>query len=112
MQLDSQSYYETKYRLADTILDRLNKRFPGIKEHIEELEIATPLTHMRYLGHPGGAIYGYEQDLKSSVFFYPQEEFIPGLHFAGGWVNTCGFGPNYVYGNQVAERLLKEGGVQ
>ena len=26
----------------------------------EELEVATPLTHMRYLGHPAGAIYGQE----------------------------------------------------
>lgn len=109
MKLDPQQYYETKYALASTIIERLEKRFPGLRDHIEEVEVATPLTHMRYLGHPGGAIYGYEQDLKSSVFFYPQEEFIEGLHFAGGWVNTCGFGPNYIYGNKVANQLLKEG---
>lgn len=108
MKLDPQDYYETKYKMANTIIDRLENHFPGLKDHIEELEVATPLTHMRYLRHPGGAIYGYEQDLKSSVFFYPQEEFIEGLHFASGWVNVCGFGPNYDYGNKLATRLLKE----
>lgn len=108
MKLDPKDYYEKKYEIAEQIIDRLETRFPGIKEHIEEIEIATPLTHMRYLNHPGGAIYGFEQDLKSSVFFYPQEDFVSGLHFAGGWVNTCGFGPNYVYGNKIAENLLKE----
>lgn len=107
MQLDPKTYYETKDRIAYEIIDRLETRFPGLRDHIEELEIATPLTHMRYLRHPGGAIYGYEQDLKSSVFFFPQEEFVEGLHFAGGWVNTCGFGPNYLYGNKIAQGLLK-----
>ena len=66
------------------------------------------ITHMRYLHHPGGAIYGYEQNLKSSVFFFPQEMFIDNLYFASGWVNTCGFGPNYMYGNKIANRILKE----
>ena len=107
--LTPEEYKAQKYRTADDIVTRLEKRFPGLRDHIEEMEIASPLTHMRYLKHPGGAIYGYEQDLKSSVFFYPQDEFIPHLHFSSGWVNTCGFGPNYEYGNKVAIKLLKEG---
>ena len=31
---------------------------PENREHIEELEVATPLTMMRYLNSPDGAIYG------------------------------------------------------
>ena len=107
--LSPEEYHRTKYAAADEIVRRLETRFPGLRGHIEEMEVATPLTHMRYLGHPGGAIYGYEQDLKSSVFFFPQDEFIPGLTFAGGWVNTCGFGPNYAYGDKIAQSILKEG---
>lgn len=106
--LSPEEYYETKYRLANTIVDRLETRFPGFRAHIEEMEVATPLTHARYLGHPGGAIYGFEQDLKSSVFFFPQQSFIEGLTFASGWVNTCGFGPNYMYGDKIAKALLEE----
>ncbi len=107
-ELSPEEYHETKYRLADKIVDRLEKRYPGFRSHIEEMEVATPLTHMRYLSHPGGAIYGFEQDLKSSVFFFPQDSFIKDLVFAGGWVNTCGFGPNYMYGDKIAKAVLKD----
>ena len=66
--------------------------FPGIRRHIEELEVATPLTHMRYLGHPNGAIYGFEQYMKDSMFFQPgRYSPIEGLYFAGGWTGDCGF---------------------
>lgn len=107
-ELSPEQYYETKYKTANQIIDRLELQFPGFRSHIEEIEIATPLTHMRYLGHPGGAIYGFEQDLKSSVFFFPQDEFIKGLTFASGWVNTCGFGPNYMYGDRIAKAIIQE----
>lgn len=107
-ELSPEAYYETKYKAAQTIMDRLEERYPGIKDHVEEFEVATPLTHMRYLGHPGGAIYGFEQDVRSSVFFYPQDTFIENLDFASGWVNVCGFGPNYLYGHDMAKKIAKE----
>ncbi|MGP1587155.1 MAG: phytoene desaturase family protein [Treponemataceae bacterium] len=107
--LSPSEYHETKFRMARELLDRLEKRFPGLIEHIEEMEIATPLTFEHYLNHPGGAIYGFEQDLKSSVFFYPNDRFIKNLEFSSGWVNVCGFGPNYIYGYNLAKKLLSEG---
>ncbi len=107
--LSPEEYHEEKYKAASTIIDRLEKRFPGMRSHIEEMEIATPLTFERYLGHPGGAVYGFEQDLKSSVFFNPTDSFVKNLTFASGWVNTCGFGPNYLYGHKVAKAMLEEG---
>lgn len=106
--LSPEKYYETKYKAADIIIERLEKNFPGIRSHIEEIEVATPLTHMRYLNHPGGAIYGFEQDLKSSVYFFPRDNFVKNLTFASGWVNVCGFGPNYMYGDTVAKEVAKE----
>lgn len=69
--LSAEEYYDAKYAAANTIVDRLEELYPNLRDHIEEIEIATPITHMRYLHHPGGAIYGYEQNLKSSVFFFP-----------------------------------------
>ncbi len=107
MELSPEEYYETKYKAGQIILNRLEEKYPRIKEHIEEFEVATPLTHMRYLHHPEGAIYGFEQDLKSSVFFFPQEDQIQNLTFANGWVNICGFGPNYLYGAKVADKIIK-----
>jgi phytoene dehydrogenase-like protein len=109
MELSPEEYYETKYKAGNIIVDRLEERYPGLRSHIEEFEVATPLTHMRYLHHPEGAIYGFEQDLKSSVFFFPREDKIENLTFSNGWVNICGFGPNYLYGNTVAQNILKKG---
>lgn len=106
--LSPEEYYEKKYEAAQKIVDRLELRFPGISKHIEELTVATPLTHLRYLNSPHGSIYGYEQDLKQSVYFFPQETFVKNLDFASGWVNICGFGPNYLYGYKKALSLLKE----
>lgn len=106
--LSPEEYHKTKYEAANTIVDRLENRFPGIRSHIEEIEVATPLTHMRYLNHPGGAIYGFEQDLKSAVYFFPSESFIENLEFASGWVSTCGFGPNYLYAHNIATEIAKE----
>lgn len=106
--LPPEQYYEMKYEAGRRIVARLEKMCPGFTEHIEEMEIATPLTHMRYLGHPGGAIYGYEQDLMQSVFFFPTESKIENLEFASGWVNACGFGPNYTYADTVASKIAQE----
>lgn len=106
--LSPEQYYEMKYEAGRRIVARLEKMYPGFTGHIEEMEIATPLTHMRYLNHPGGAIYGYEQDIMSSVFFFPSESKIPGLEFASGWVNACGFGPNYMFADKLAQRVATE----
>lgn len=106
--LPPEQYYEMKYEAGRRIVARLENMYPGFTEHIEEMEIATPLTHMRYLGHPGGAIYGYEQDLMQSVFFFPTESKIENLEFASGWVNACGFGPNYTYADTVASKIAQE----
>lgn len=106
--LTPEQYYEMKYEAGRRIVARLEKMYPGFTDHIEEMEIATPLTHMRYLNHPGGAIYGFEQDIMSSVFFFPAESKLENLEFASGWVNACGFGPNYMFADKVATRVATE----
>ena len=106
--LTPEQYYEMKYEAGRRIVARLEKMYPGFTDHIEEMEIATPLTHMRYLNHPGGAIYGFEQDIMSSVFFFPAESKLENLEFASGWVNACGFGPNYMFADTVPPRVATE----
>jgi len=83
--------------------------YPGLRSHIEEIEVATPLTFMRYLGHPAGAIYGYEQLTKDSLFFQPgRHSPIKGLFFAGGWAGDCGFEPTLRSGKAAAKSILKQ----
>lgn len=101
-------YADLKYRMADDMLKVAERTFPDLREHIEEMEIATPLTHLRYLGHPAGSIYGFENYLKDSDLFVPNRSHIKGLYCAGGSVGLCGFQPTLDSGVVTAKRVLKE----
>ncbi len=101
-------YYDTKYRYAGFMLDLAGKAFPGIRDHLEEVEAATPLTHQRYLGHPGGAIYGFDQYAKDLNLFMNKKCPIDGLFFAGSWVDSGGFQPTLTSGRQVAKVVIKD----
>ena len=91
LRVPPESYIDVKYRCADSMLQRVEAIFPGARARIEEIEVGTPLTHMRYLGHPAGSIYGYEQLTKDSLFFQPgRYSPIDGLTFVGGWSETAG----------------------
>ena len=64
-----------------------------IKEHIEEIEVATPQTFARFTGTYNGVVYGYEPDSWDS--FIPRlmamndEKHIEGLEFCGGFGKRC-----------------------
>lgn len=102
-------YHQMKFRCAESMLRRVEAAFPGVRCHIEEIEVATPLTHMRYLGHPNGAIYGFEQYTKDSMFFQPgRTSPIQGLSFASGWIGDCGFQPTLQAGVTAAKSIIRE----
>lgn len=101
-------YHDVKFRCAEAMLKRAEDIFPGLRQHIEEIEVATPLTHMRYLGHPAGAVYGFESRTKDSFFFQPGNRSpVKGLTFAGGWVGDQGFEPTLRSGVAAAKSILK-----
>ncbi|MFE3051978.1 phytoene desaturase family protein [Nocardia sp. NPDC059239] len=102
-------YARTKFAFAETLLDLCEAVTPGIRDAIEEVDVATPLTMMRYLGHPGGSIYGYDQDATEGWLFRnsERETHVPGLHVAGSWSGMGGFQPTLEAGARVARRLLR-----
>jgi prolycopene isomerase len=99
-------YAKEKFRVADSMLKVVEKVFPGVQAHIEEIEIGTPLTHMRYLGHPKGAIYGFDHFIKDSTLFVPNKSHIKGLYGAGGWVGYNGFQPTLESGVHAARSVI------
>jgi len=64
-----------------------------IKNHIEEIEVATPQTISRFTRSYNGVVYGYEPDSWDS--FVPRlmtmndEKHIEGLEFCGGFGKRC-----------------------
>lgn len=104
-----QDYARTKFTYADTMLDLAEQVIPGIREVIEEVDVATPLTMMRYLGQPDGAIYGYRQGAADSWLFRARDlqDQVPGLSFAGAWEGFGGFQPTLESGARAARRVLR-----
>jgi prolycopene isomerase len=107
LQVPPDRYADEKYRLAASMLTSAERFFPGLRDHIEEMEIATPITHMRYLGHPKGAIYGFENHIKDSDLFIPNVTHIDGLYCAGGSTGLCGFQPTLDSGVITAKRVIR-----
>jgi len=103
-----QQYYQTKFDLAEKIIKRVDSLYRGFREHIEEIEVATPLTHMRYLGHPGGAIYGFDQYAKDSSLFVSHRSPVEGLYMAGAWAGSGGFQPTLNSGVQAARAVIRD----
>lgn len=109
MNLSPDEYHDRKFKLADSALNLLEKFYPGFRAHIEELELSTPLTHMRYLGSPGGAIYAHSANFKDLIAnkLDPSSP-IDGLYFSGASVIVGGFNTTLMSGYAVAKRMLKQ----
>lgn len=100
-------YAEKKYEYAQHMLKLLYKIFPKCEGHIEEMDVATPLTHMRYLGHPGGAIYGFDHFGKDTDFFIEKSSPFKGLYHAGAWVGQGGFQPTLMSGVSAGNAVIR-----
>lgn len=101
-------YAETKCRYAEGLLDMAEKTYPGFRNALEEVEVSTPLTHLRYLGHPGGSFYGFDQYAKDSNLFVSPLSGIEGLYFAGAWAGMGGFQPTLESGVAAAKAVYRQ----
>jgi phytoene dehydrogenase-like protein len=106
--LPVEEYAQTKYDFADKLINHAERVFPNIRKNIEEVEVATPLTMMRYLNTPGGAIYGFQQNTQDATMFRQRIDAISGLHMAGCWNGMGGFQPTYMIGESTARAVLKK----
>ncbi|MBN2027444.1 MAG: FAD-dependent oxidoreductase [Actinobacteria bacterium] len=110
LELSPQEYVDAKNALAGRLIDLAERYAPGLKEHIEVVEVATPLTHMRYTGNAFGAVYGYENSpVEGTVLRLPNRGPLPGLYLAGAWVRVGGgFQPCIDSGRTAAENVIED----
>jgi prolycopene isomerase len=107
--LSSEEYARKKKEVAEKLISRAEKYLPGLKQHIEVVEAATPMTMERYGSSPEGAIYGFDQTIdQSGIMRFPQETKVKGLFLAGAWTLPGGGAHACVVsGIQAAELALK-----
>jgi phytoene dehydrogenase-like protein len=84
---DREQYKAEKQALADAVIDRLEKRFPCIREQVEVVDVATPMTYVRYTGNWKGSYMGWATT--NETMDKTMRKTLPGLgsfYMAGQWV--------------------------
>jgi prolycopene isomerase len=83
-------YLKIKNEIADGLITQFEKATGApIREHIEEIEVASPETFARFTRTYNGIVYGYEPEswdsLVPRLMSMGQDQYIEGLEFAGGF---------------------------
>lgn len=114
-----EDYYKTKNAVASRMIDRFERDTGAkIRDHIEEISVATPMTYARYCGHPEGVIYGYESQywdgLMPRLQMMGEDHRVRGLRFAGGYaMRLSGYSSAYfsgdISGRQTVGDIKREG---
>jgi prolycopene isomerase len=106
--ISPEDYAKTKYEFSEYLIEHAERVFPGIRDNIEEVEVGTPLTMMRYLNTPGGAIYGFQQNTQDGALFRERIDAIEGLLMAECWNSMGGFQPTYMVGESTGRAAVKK----
>lgn len=111
---DPKAYREKKDRVAREVIDALEDVYPGLKESVEVIDVATPSTYYRLNNLYRGSWEGFlpvPESLKTGI-----EKSVPGisnLALAGQWVTPGGGIPPAIMGGiETAEKIIKETGKQ
>ena len=81
-----EKYTEFKNAVGQKYIDRAEKYLPGLKDHIEEVEVGSPLTMERYTLNPKGTIFGWEYNIEQSMLKrLKQKTPIKNVFLAGAW---------------------------
>jgi len=104
--VQASEYFRLKNEIAGGLITQFEKATGiGVRDHIEEIEVATPATFARYTRTYAGVVYGYEPDVWDSplprVISSKDEKFIDGLEFAGGFsIMGHGYSPSLLSGRE------------
>jgi phytoene dehydrogenase-like protein len=106
---DRERYKAEKQNLADAVIDILEKRYPGIRDQIQVVDVATPVTYERYTGNWQGSYMGWATTTETMDKLMSRT--LPGLsnfYMAGQWVFPGGGVPTAVAsGRYVIQTICK-----
>jgi phytoene dehydrogenase-like protein len=107
--LSQGDYEESKLDLIETTLDALEKYVPSVREKLDTVDCATPVTFERYTKHWTGSSFGTKFEGLAVSRGLPQQ--IAGLYHAGsvgiimsGWLGAVNYG--VIVSNDVDAFLL------
>lgn len=107
--LSDAAYRAAKEEMIDDALAKIERRFPGLRSHVQFRCAATPRTMARYTGNPDGAILGFDTScgMHRRVMAVSRTPF-DNVVVAGAWTDRLGgFMPSVKAGVEAAERLAR-----
>jgi phytoene dehydrogenase-like protein len=112
---DRAAYQEKKDQVARTVVELLDRRFPGISQQAEMVDVATPLTFERYTGNWKGSFEGWLITPQNSfTVMNRMRQTLPGLqnfYMCGQWVEPGGgLPPSVMSGRRLVQALCKQDG--
>ncbi|MBF0226593.1 MAG: NAD(P)/FAD-dependent oxidoreductase [Desulfobacterales bacterium] len=107
---DREKYNAEKQRIADEIIDALDKEFGNIRTNIEMIDVSTPATVIRYTNNWKGSFEGWV--LTPKIGLTKMKKVLPNLknfYMIGQWVEPGGgLPPALMSGRSVAQIICKE----
>jgi phytoene dehydrogenase-like protein len=117
---DKAKYDEAKQRVAQQVIDILERRFPGIRNQIEVIDVTTLVTWERYMGGTHG--WNNFPNRAFNFSFIPKpsgkryETTLPGLsnfYFTGVWATMAGaLYINALSGKKTIQTICKKDGIK
>jgi len=104
---DPPKYRAEKKRLIQEVTTVLDRRFPGLAEHVEHSDMATPATFVRYTGNWQGSYEGWLPT--PGILRRPISYTLPRLknfYMAGHWVVAGGGLPSAALAGRYAAQLV------
>jgi phytoene dehydrogenase-like protein len=121
---DLAAYREKKNKIAQQVITLLDKQFPGLREEVEVVDVATLRTWERYMGGTLGH-NNYPRKYKSSSDIRQVLDFMLGLNrtytlpglqnffFTGQWVTSMGsLFSNALTGKTVVQKICQQSKVR
>jgi len=105
---DKERYREEKRNVEMAVISRLEEIMPGIKGKIEVIDVATPMTYIRYTNNWKGSTMGFA---KGALLNLPRT--LPALKdffMAGQWVGDMGLDGAAKSGRDIVELICTKDG--
>ncbi|MCX6204796.1 MAG: NAD(P)/FAD-dependent oxidoreductase [Bacteroidetes bacterium] len=104
---NSEEYLKFKGRLCDKIVVNLENIIPGLKNHIVQIQLGTPLTNEHYIKSTKGNVYGTEKGFyQTGPFSFNAKTEIENLYMCGASIMAHGIAGASYSGLKTAALIL------
>ena len=103
----AEEYKKLKERLCNKLVNSLEKVVPGIRNHIVQMELGTPITNEYYIKSTNGNVYGTEKGFfQTGPFSFPAKTEIENLYMCGASIISHGVAGASYSGVKTAAMIL------